>query len=285
MLDHSCQVQRRPLSERGLDLYETPAVAVEALLRVEQIPHSIWEPAAGRGAIVKVLRDHGHAVIASDIYNYGDLNFVADFLTQTKAPAGTECILTNSPFRDAAKFAAKALELCPRVYMLMRLAFYEAGELNHKRIDRHMRALVLDSGTLARIHVFRLRLPMMHRDQWAGKKANSGTAFAWFVWDANHTGPTTIDRISWKPAAGEPEKSPIIKKAITMANIPHIIEPEQNPSSEAEFKAATESQAELEQLDDEEKEFRALRRDLPGVKGTSAAGIVAISVGKDAREE
>ena len=35
-----------------------------------------------------------------------------------------------------------------------------------------------------------------------------------------------------------------------------------------------------EELDEEEKEFRALRRDLPGVKGASAAGIVAISVGK-----
>lgn len=33
-------------------------------------------------------------------------------------------------------------------------------------------------------------------------------------------------------------------------------------------------------LDAEEQEFRALRRDLPGVKGASAAGIVAISVGK-----
>jgi hypothetical protein len=35
-----------------------------------------------------------------------------------------------------------------------------------------------------------------------------------------------------------------------------------------------------EELDEEEQEFRALRRDLPGVKGVSAAGIVAISVGK-----
>jgi hypothetical protein len=35
-----------------------------------------------------------------------------------------------------------------------------------------------------------------------------------------------------------------------------------------------------EELDEEELEFRALRRDLPGVKGASAAGIVAISVGK-----
>ena len=35
-----------------------------------------------------------------------------------------------------------------------------------------------------------------------------------------------------------------------------------------------------EQLDADEAEFRALRRDLDGVKGASAAGIVAISVGK-----
>jgi hypothetical protein len=35
-----------------------------------------------------------------------------------------------------------------------------------------------------------------------------------------------------------------------------------------------------EQLDEEEEEFRALRRDLPGVKGASAAGIVSIGVAK-----
>ena len=34
-----------------------------------------------------------------------------------------------------------------------------------------------------------------------------------------------------------------------------------------------------EVLDEEEAEFRKLRRDLPGVKGASANGIVAISVG------
>src|SRR5215471_16531449 len=35
-----------------------------------------------------------------------------------------------------------------------------------------------------------------------------------------------------------------------------------------------------EELDEEEREFRALRRDLPGVKGASAVGIVAIGVSK-----
>jgi hypothetical protein len=38
--------------------------------------------------------------------------------------------------------------------------------------------------------------------------------------------------------------------------------------------------ATAEELDAEEQEFRALRRDLPGVKGANAAGIVTISVGK-----
>ena len=35
-----------------------------------------------------------------------------------------------------------------------------------------------------------------------------------------------------------------------------------------------------EELDEEEKEFRALRRDLPGVKGAGEAGLLTISVGK-----
>lgn len=34
-----------------------------------------------------------------------------------------------------------------------------------------------------------------------------------------------------------------------------------------------------EELDEEEQEFRALRRDLPGVQGASEAGLLAISVG------
>src|SRR5215510_4855776 len=87
-LDHSCQVQRHPLAERGHDLYETPDVAVEALLRVEKLPHRLWEPAAGRGAIVRVLRDAGHTVIPSDLIDYEfPLHTVGDFLKITAMPA------------------------------------------------------------------------------------------------------------------------------------------------------------------------------------------------------
>jgi hypothetical protein len=48
----------------------------------------------------------------------------------------------------------------------------------------------------------------------------------------------------------------------------------------AEKPAPEVPQADLEQLDEEEAEFRSMRRDLPGVKGAGSAGTVSISVNK-----
>jgi hypothetical protein len=186
-LSAAANAGRHTLAERGLDLYETPSCATEALLRVERLPHWVWEPAAGRGAIVDVLRDHGHACVASDIVAYDfPLHFVRDFLTAAKTPAGVECILTNPPFQIITAFVAHALDLCPRVIMLARLAFLESER----------RTEILERRGLARVYVFRNRLPMMHRDGWTGPKASSAIAYAWFVWDRGYRGPVVIDRIS-----------------------------------------------------------------------------------------
>jgi hypothetical protein len=197
MLDHSTQVQRHPHAERGVDLYETPDVAVEALLRVERLPLRIWEPACGPGRLVNVLRAHGHEVVATDLIDYGtdvSAGYGRDFLQETKAPDGVETIVTNPPYMLAEEFVGHALALCPRVFMLLRFAFFESER----------RRGILEGRGLARIHVFRKRLPMMHRAGWEGRKANSGMAFAWFVWERPHRGPSTVHRISWdrpEPAA------------------------------------------------------------------------------------
>ena len=178
---------RAPLSDRGNDLYETPPCATLALLRAEALPWKIWEPACGRGAIVNVLRAHGHNVLATDLIDYGDptCSYRRDFLLERKLPIGCECILTNPPYKLAAQFVEHALDLSPHVIMLLRLAFLESER----------RSRILDAGTLARVHIFRKRLPMMHRDGWKGPKASSAMAFAWFVWDRAHNGPPTLHRV------------------------------------------------------------------------------------------
>jgi hypothetical protein len=184
--------QRHALAERGDDLYETPPEAVKALLKAERIPRGIWEPACGPGAIVGVLRAAGHKVHATDINDYGCPESAAgvDFLFERQLPAGVEAIVTNPPFKLATEFVGHALELCPFVIVLLRLAFLESSR----------RSVILDDGRLARIHVFSNRLPMMHRAGWDGPKASNPMAFAWFVFDRYHAGPAALDRIAWELA-------------------------------------------------------------------------------------
>jgi hypothetical protein len=191
VLDHSCQVQRHPLAERGDDVYMTPPVATAALLRHVKLPHRLWECACGDGTgILDPLRAAGHQVIGSDLVDYErpDCFWRRDFLLERKAPAGCEGIVTNPPYKLVEQFVEHALDLCPRVIMLLRLAFLESEK----------RCAILEDRGLARVLVFRKRLPMMHRLGWEGRKANSGMAFAWFVWDRSHVGPTTIERVSWE---------------------------------------------------------------------------------------
>jgi hypothetical protein len=187
---------RHPLVERGHDLYETPAPVTRALLKVEpllQTRRHIWEPACGRRAIIAVLREAGHEVVASDIENYGFPITVPnywhrDFFLEHVAAAST-AIVTDPPYRSAADFVRHALKLCPRVIMLMRLAFLESTG----RTD------ILESGNLARVHIFRNLLPMMHRFDWTGPRPTSALAYAWIVWDRGHIGPPTMHRLSWEP--------------------------------------------------------------------------------------
>jgi hypothetical protein len=181
---------RHSLKDRKDDCYETHPVAVRALLESVSLPKNIWEPACGPGSIVKVLRDHGHRVIASDLMTYGDPThfYGRDFLMERKAPDGCEAIITNPPFKLAEEFVQKAIELCPQVIFLLRLAFLESER----------RTELLERSGLQKVLVFRNRLPMMHRKDWAGPKATSNTPFAWFCWNRAHKGAVTLERISWK---------------------------------------------------------------------------------------
>jgi len=188
MLDHSCQTGRSPVKQHPNDLYDTPPEAVHALLKVEKLPHRIWEPACGTGNIVNVLRIAGHSVFATDLNERGCPQSFdrIDFLFPISCDC--EAIVTNPPYNLAQDFVELALTRAPLVIMLLRLAFYESEK----------RACILENAGLARIHVFANRLPMMHREGWQGRKASSAMVFAWFVWSADHRGPTIIDRIRWE---------------------------------------------------------------------------------------
>lgn len=180
--------------DRGLDAYFSPPEAVTSLLRIEGafLPESIWEPAAGEGAIVKPLQAAGFRVFASDIADYG-LPDCACGMDYPKAPPrpGVQAVVTNPPYKLAVDFAKKAIGEVPYLALLLRTNFLEStARLPFFR--RHQPA---------RIWISSRRLPMMHRHGWTGPRAPSNTCYAWFIWDARSAQKRTIDWFDWKDDA------------------------------------------------------------------------------------
>ena len=123
-----------PMSDRGLDLYESPDVATIALLSAEPelLEKFVFEPCCGRNAITRVLRATGISVFASDIVDYGTAgqDGQADFFATTTLPDGRiTAIVSNPPYgrKLAARFVRHALMLVPDVYALLPLTFLEIG--------------------------------------------------------------------------------------------------------------------------------------------------------------
>lgn len=184
---------RAALKERGNDLYESPACAVHALLRVQALPHRIWEPCAGRGAIARVLRALGHEVITQDLVAHpgadAGIETPIDFLMERSAPADCRCIVSNLPFKNADPMIRHGLSLGCEMIVLQRLMALE-GSARSDLVDSH----------LVRVWAGKERLPQMHREGYDGpKQSNSGAPFAWFhfapsLWIL----PIELRRISWR---------------------------------------------------------------------------------------
>jgi hypothetical protein len=148
---------------------------------------------------VKALRAEGHDVLATDLVDYGTpeqdragIDFLIPGIAESVCPKWGRAIVTNPPYKNAVEFVERALSMSGYVAMLLRLAFLESER----------RRGIIEDSCLARVHVFRNRLPMMHRHGWDGNKNSSATAFAWFVWDRSHRGPILLRRMSWERDGG-----------------------------------------------------------------------------------
>lgn len=168
------------------DFYPTSPEATLALLAKETFEGSIWEPAAGDGAICKVLIEQGYTdILASDLIDRGYGDAPHDFLTSDWT---ADNVVTNPPFTLAQQFVEKALEATKhnptgKVVMLCKLVFLEGQK----------RKAFFENTPLARVHVFSKRV-QFYREGERGKLGTSMIAFAWFVWEHGHEGPPSI---SW----------------------------------------------------------------------------------------
>jgi hypothetical protein len=163
----------------GPDFFPTPRWATFALINSETFSGEIWEPACGDGAMSEVLAESGNPVTSSDLYDRGYGEAGIDFLTSTRRSVN---IVTNPPFNSAEGFVAAGLRLAQKKFaLLLRLAFLEGANRTNT---------IFHINPPSRVWVFSERITFYPK---GAVVAGSGTtAYAWFVWDKDHDGPTEL---------------------------------------------------------------------------------------------
>lgn len=120
---------------KGLDLYNTPVRALEAL--DENYPEVIrqvgtwWDPCSGLGVMGDFIEGQGGRCINTDIFNYGYQHVVEDFLKMEELPVDVEGIIMNPPYLLTKEFIDHAVYLlskskkATKLLMFNRLAILE----------------------------------------------------------------------------------------------------------------------------------------------------------------
>jgi hypothetical protein len=186
----------RSRKERGLDLFDTPPIALGPLFVHEPFlatASHVCEPFAGKGNLVTALREHGRTVYASDILDRGcpDAS-VQDFFAMKERPTACRVLLSNPPFARAMETIEYALDglKFDVVILLLKLGFLSTME-RYQRLHRR--------GWFKRMHVLAERLQGMHDATHlakGGKTAGQSGLHAWFVIDRNHCGAPALNAVS-----------------------------------------------------------------------------------------
>ncbi|WP_109150232.1 hypothetical protein [Azospirillum sp. TSO5] len=175
------------------DWYPTEPWITAGALDKLTLRGEVLEPACGDGAMARILREAGYRTWATDIHDHGydGLDGLHNFLDTPPldAACGIRTIFTNPPFGERGKlaeaFVRHALKLMMpvggMVAMFLRVDFDSARTRSDlfERCPHWSRKLVLTS----RAQFF--------AGEYGGKKNH-----AFFVWDALHGGPPTIDYIN-----------------------------------------------------------------------------------------
>lgn len=164
------------------DFYETPYSMTRQLLEVEPLWNRLLEPAAGYGAIVRVLMEAPGRLSLQ----FSDLSGGNDFLLDDCYYRDT-MIITNPPYSKAFEFIQKSKQVCDKFVFLLPLSYLHGK----KRYD----SIWMDKDyPLHRVHVF-TRYPMLGDPLREDGKYRTGMmVYAWFVWEKK---PCKAPTIHW----------------------------------------------------------------------------------------
>ena len=171
---HAVMAQRVEAHD-SLDDFPTPPWATRAFCEwLRPTPNAtVWEPAANRGYMVRPVQEYFGTVWGSDVHDYGAGFQTHDFLMPGYPLHDPQWIITNPPFRLAAEFVERGLEIATGgVAIIVRSVWAESAGRYDKLFRDNPPAWVLQ-------HVHRVPMVKGRYDP----KASTATGYSWFVWD------------------------------------------------------------------------------------------------------
>lgn len=173
------------------DFYPTPPEPTRAFLaaELERLRDfvTIWEPAAGDGAMVREIEAMGIDAFASDLIDRGCGALIQSFYEFKQHSRPSRAAITNPPFQECntGQWIRHALETLDLEYLALLLPLNWTGAST--------RGALWAKHTPARVYIMRWRI------DWTGQGANPSIN-AWYVWDKAATGPTQLLMLDRKDA-------------------------------------------------------------------------------------
>ena len=180
-IENGAGVFAETVSREKDDFYPTPPEPTRAILSAE-LPRlrqlgTIWEAAAGDGAMAREIEAVGLTVARSDLVDRGCGAEIRSFYDFSTPPMGAMAMLTNPPFSECntGKWIRHSFDVLGLKYMALLLPLNWPGA--------ESRAGLWAKHTPARVYLMRWRI------DFTGKGAPP-MLNAWFVWDKSTSGKT-----------------------------------------------------------------------------------------------
>jgi hypothetical protein len=202
--DESLQESELTKLCKELEHFVTPEWAVEAILKREILTPMVFDPCMGCGVLVRAARTAGYCVEGMDIYQWGGVQFVADFLALTRGSGEGQIdlegytVFMNPPFSKACEFVEKAFELGARkVVCFQRFAWRESGGRKDFWTKYPPNRIYICGD---RADCWRYDLHLLPKEKRINPKsgkvmAGTPTAHAWFVFERGQPQGTLLGHI------------------------------------------------------------------------------------------
>lgn len=171
---------------------QTDPWAIDAVLRVEILTPLVVDPCTGDGRMAQACKRLGHAVFATDLYDWGYGHTGLDFLKEDRffpQEVKDNTVFMNPPFSLACDFVDRARDLGARKIVCFQRSVWRESQDRREWWDRNPANRIYQCGN--RAVCWYGTIPLEER------KGGANQPHSWYVWERGNPAGTLLGTV-WR---------------------------------------------------------------------------------------